>query len=365
MTKHSFVDLRERISALARLGKVFRHIGRVENDAPEFSRQGKNLIATLDAVQEGNPWFDRENVLFAFRALGSVITRPSLETWTGRYPELRDPRPPLRIGVIIAGNIPLVGFHDFLSVLISGNRFYGKTSSRDGGLHETAARILLELEPRFSEQISLTRDKLPPIDAVIATGSDNTARHFSWLYKDLPALIRKNMNGLAILDGTESRDDLEGLAEDVFRYYGLGCRSVSKIFIPEDYDFTILKKAFVRFAHLNNHPSWLNNLTYRRTLLSMQKKFLIDFGHLLLTEEISLSSPIAMLYYQTYRDIETIKAYLETYEKNIQCVVANPACWQVAIPFGQAQFPGLSDYADRADTIRFLLSLPHPGNSPG
>lgn len=359
------MDLRERISALARLGDVFRHIGKAEKDAPKLSRQGKKLMAALDAVPEENPWFDRENVLSAFHALGSVITRSGLEKWTGRYPELQDPHPPLGIGVIIAGNIPLVGFHDFLSVLISGNRFYGKTSSRDGGLHEAASRILLELEPRFRDQISLSRDKLPPLDAVIATGSDNTARHFSWFYKDLPALIRKNMNGLAILNGTESNDELEGLAEDVFRYYGLGCRSVSKIFIPEDYDFSGLKKAFSRFAHLNDHPSWLNNLKYRRTLLAMQKKPFIDFGHLLLVEELSLSSPIAMLYYQTYRDRDTIKAYLETYEKNIQCVVANPALWQDAIPFGQAQIPGLSDYADRADTIRFLLSLHHPGTKPG
>ncbi|NOY36321.1 MAG: acyl-CoA reductase [Chlorobi bacterium] len=352
------MDLQERISAFAKLGEVFRRIGHAPAEEAGLKDKEKAFIASFDAIREINSWFDRENILFSFYALGKVMDRTAIESWLHKYPELNHTGNKKKIGVVMAGNIPLVGFHDFMSVLITGNRFFGKTSTRDGGLHEAVANKLIAIEPRFSDDIAFTQDKLSGIDAVIATGSDNTARHFSWLYRGIPALIRKNMNSLAILNGSESSAQLESLSDDIFRYYGLGCRSVSKIFVPDNYDFTLLFRAFEKFNIISNHTSYRHNLLYQRANLAMEGTVYIDGRNILLTEHTGIASPVGVIYYQSYRNTKTVHTYLTEMHDKIQCIVADSVQWPGAIPFGQSQFPALDDYADREDTIRFILSIP-------
>jgi hypothetical protein len=253
----------------------------------------------------------------------------------------------------MAGNIPLVGFHDFISVLISGNKILVKQSSNDQKLLPIIAEYLVQLEPGFASKIEFTPDRLINFDAVIATGSNNTARYFEYYFKDKPSIIRKNRNSVAVLTGNESESELKLLSEDIFRYFGLGCRNVSKLYVPKDYNFDPFFKAILPWADLMKHAKYANNYDYNKAVYLMSEFKLLENGFLMLKGDNSFGSPIATLFYEVYEDLENLKKTLEANKENLQCIVSNNVL-QSEIEFGQTQHPRLWDYADNVNTLDFL-----------
>jgi hypothetical protein len=249
-----------------------------------------------------------------------------------------------------------VGFHDFLSVLISGHKVLAKLSSNDKQLLPYLTGQLLVIEPGFQEFISFTEEKLENFDAVIATGSNNTARYFDYYFGKYPNIIRKNRNSVAVLNGTESAEQLEALANDIFRFFGLGCRNVSKLFIPKDYNFDNFFKAMFTWKHVINDHKYINNYDYNKAVYLMSLLPVLDNEFLLLKEDSGYSSPISVVFYEYYEDTEILRQKLDENSESIQCVVADGGI-VAAIPFGKTQSPQLWDYADGVDTLDFLLKL--------
>jgi len=252
----------------------------------------------------------------------------------------------------MAGNIPLVGFHDFLSVLITGNKVLAKLSSNDTVLLPFLAKKLIEIEPGFAELIEFTEERLSNFDAVIATGSNNTARYFEYYFGKYPSIIRKNRNSVAILTGNETPEQLDALAEDIFRYFGLGCRNVSKLFLPKDYNFDPFFNAMYGWKEIINNNKYINNYDYNKAVYLMSNIELLDNEFLLLKEDNGFSSPISVVFYQYYESEDELRKYLSENKEHIQAIVS-----EKDIPFGAAQKPQLWDYADGVDTVSFLLNL--------
>ena len=256
----------------------------------------------------------------------------------------------------MAGNIPLVGFHDFISALVSGHNIVVRQSSNDCHLLPYLAKYLTHLEPYLKFKIEFTKNKLNDFDAVIATGSNNTARYFEAYFKNKPSIIRKNRNSIAILTAKESEAELKALGEDIFRYYGLGCRSVSKIFVPRDYDFDIFFKAVYHWHHIINSAKYANNYDYNKAVFLMSEFNFIENGFLMLKEDTNYSSPIATLFYEFYDDLQSLKLKIKDEASQIQCIVSKNFCKNEVI-FGATQLPKLNDYADNIDTVDFLLKI--------
>ena len=300
-------------------------------------------------ARHSNGWFSPESVKNALSGVAYMLEKDKLEKWVANY-ELSADQPKI-VGIVMAGNIPLVGFHDLLAVLISGHFAAVKPSSDDQFLTRTIIDWIIEMEPRFKKNIEI-RDKLTDIDAVIATGSDNTARYFEYYFKDVPNIIRKNRTSVAILDGKETPAELEALAEDIFSYFGLGCRNVSKVFTPEGYDFREAFPHFEKFQEVVNHNKYRNNYDYYKSIYLVNKTPHLDTGFLLVDTTDELVSPISVLYHQAYDSIENLNTIVEQRKEKIQCIVGKDF-----IPFGKAQRPELWDYADDVDTMQFLTKL--------
>jgi hypothetical protein len=304
-----------------------------------------------------NPWFTEENIRFAMGTTGRSLSKESLTSWLGRYESAASIVKPATIAVIMAGNIPLVGFHDMLCVLFSGHNLLAKLSARDDRLLKLVAEILYTLDPFFKDKIRFTQERIIDFNAVIATGSNNTSRYFEYYFGKYPHIIRGNRISVAILDGSETEDDLRALSNDVFRYFGLGCRSVSKIFVPDGYDFTPLIEAFGGYSHLADHNQWANNYNYQKAVHLIDLIPHLDTGFFLIRNNPSFHSPIGVLNYEIA--ISTGSA-LEIAGRNrdiLQCVVGNPGISGSLVPFGKAQEPALSDYSDNVDTMDFLTNL--------
>ena len=256
----------------------------------------------------------------------------------------------------MAGNIPLVGFHDFLSVLISGHNVIVKQSSNDKHLLPFIAKFLEHIEPNFKGRIYFTDEKLRNFDAVIATGSNNTARYFEYYFKNKPSIIRNNRNSIAILTGNESESELKELSNDIFRYYGLGCRNVSKLYVPKGYNFDYFFKAIYHWNPIIEKAKYANNYDYNKAVYLMSEFQMLENGFLMIKEDQSFSSPIATVFYETYTDLNELKIQLNLVKDQIQCIVANGFS-DNEIPFGQSQNPKLWEYADNMDSIAFLLKI--------
>ncbi len=311
----------------------------------------KNLIALS---QSHNGWFTPEQVRFAVQSWAEALTEENLSQWLSVYdiPE----KSPKTVALILAGNIPLVGFHDFLSVLISGNKALVKLSSNDQKLLPFLAQYLISAEPEFKNRIEFTDGKLENFDAVIATGSNNTSRYFEYYFKDKPSIIRKNRNSAAVLTCKESKEELIALGEDIFRYFGLGCRNVSKLFVPRGYDFKDFFEAMYAYCDVIEYEKYANNYDYNKAVFLMSRFEILDNGFLTIKEDASYASPISSIFYEFYDDIEAVKTRLENDKDQIQCVVSNNLTIN-SVGFGQTQNPQLWDYADNVDTMSFLLSL--------
>jgi hypothetical protein len=253
---------------------------------------------------------------------------------------LKKNRTPFKAGVIMAGNIPLVGFHDFLSVLISGNNIIAKTSSKDCELIVKISGILCDINPGFTDKIEFTNGPLTDFDVIIATGSNNSSRYFESYFSKYPNIIRKNRTSIAILDGNETDAELESLGTDIFSYFGLGCRNVSKIYLPEGYELSKLIQNWSTFA----------NYDFNKAVYLVNKEIFHDTGYILLKENNTLSSPVSVLYFEYFKSQFAAEQRIKKNMENIQCIVGTDS-----IPFGKAQSPQLWDYADGIDTIDFLL----------
>jgi len=300
---------------------------------------------------EENGWFTPEFIdLATSHIAGCWLEETRLREWLGCYSIPSTNPDPKNIGLIMAGNIPLVGFHDFLSIFLSGHKQTAKPSSRDNSLIRHLAEDLVKRDPAVNDWIGFA-DMLKGCDAYIATGSNNSARYFEYYFKKYPHLIRKNRTSVAVLDGTETIDELQNLAGDIYTYFGLGCRNITKLYAPRQYDFLPLLENCRVFDYLADHHKYKNNYDYQLTLFIINKKFYMTNGSMLLSEEKSPFSPISVVHYEYYDRPEEISHELAG-NPDIQCVAGKGQ-----VPFGQAQKPRLEDYADNVDTLEFLSAL--------
>lgn len=351
-----------RIKAFVELGRFlgqFGKEGKKEEGNPLNALFYEDMEALIKRVHIHNQWFTEEQVRFSFAALAASLEETALVDWISLYiKELQAQKEPKTVAVIMAGNIPMVGFHDFLCVLISGNKFLGKLSSDDKFLLPFVAKVLKKIEPGFESLIEFTEGQLKGMDAVIATGSNNSARYFEYYFGKYPNIIRKNRNSVAVLTGTETKEELTSLGKDVFSYFGLGCRNVSKLFVPKGYVFDSFYEAVFGFQDIVNNNKYANNYDYNRTVYLMSNNpSLLDNNFLLLKEDPMYASPIGMLFYEYYNDLKELNQRLKNDSELLQCVVASSTEIEHALPFGLAQSPQLSDYADGVDTMKFLNNL--------
>lgn len=313
-----------------------------------------NFANLIELSQSHNGWFTPEQVQFSVQSWAKALTEDNLNQWLSNYDFSKTE--PKKIGLILAGNIPLVGFHDFLSVLISGHDVLIKTSSNDQHLLKFLANYLISIQPKLNSKITFVEGKLEGFDAVIATGSNNTARYFEYYFKDKPSIIRKNRNSVAVLNGTESHEDLVGLGEDIFRYFGLGCRNVSKLFVPKGYNFEAFFKAIYEYRDVIHYEKYANNYDYNKAVFLMSNFQLLDNEFMTIKEDLSYSSPISSVFYEFYESLEEISTRLNTDAEQIQCIVSNNLIPN-SVAFGQTQQPKLWDYADNVDTLSFLSKI--------
>lgn len=310
----------------------------------------ENLIHT---AQHHNGWYTPEQVFFAVQSWANALTPENLDQWLSRYDFAE--KSPKTVALILAGNIPLVGFHDFLSVVISGHKALVKLSSNDQQLLPFLAKYLVAVAPKLNDFIEFTDGKLGHFDAVIATGSNNTARYFEYYFRDKPGIIRKNRNSVAVLTGKETREDLVRLGEDIFRYFGLGCRNVSKLFVPKGYDFKDFFEAMFAYGDIIHYEKYANNYDYNKAVFLMSRFNILDNGFLTIKEDTAYGSPISSVFYEYYDDLSDVTKRIETDRDQIQCIVSGVIDYSV--PFGKTQQPELWDYADDVDTIKFLQEI--------
>ncbi|MEQ5791665.1 acyl-CoA reductase [Muricauda sp. NFXS6] len=341
------------IAAFVKLGKYLTDFcDNCYSKTDEVDSELKKIVAQ---ARHHNGWFTEDNILFALKQWGYLLTEENLKAWLSNY-TFKKYSEPKTVGIVMAGNIPLVGFHDFLCVLLSGNKVLAKLSSNDKILLPYLSKYLIQQEASLADKIEFVDGKLENFDAVIATGSNNTGRYFEYYFGNKPNIIRKNRNSVAVLTGTETENELRALGEDIFRYYGLGCRNVSKVYVPKDYDFDTLFKALYDYKDIIHQHKYANNYDYNKAVYLMSQFKIMDNGFMVLKEDEALTSPISVLYYSHYDDESRLRKELEELGEHIQCVVSSESLAN-GVNFGDTQKPSLNDYADGIDTMEFLLQL--------
>jgi hypothetical protein len=336
------LDLRRRINAFLALGKSLEVLPQEEKDE------------LFEKANYYNPWFTNSNLNLAWNGLLCYLHEEKLRTWVSNY-DLTNPRSK-RVGVVMAGNIPMVGIHDFICVLLSGHVLVAKLSSQDEVLIRFVAKKLIEVEPEYQTRIFFV-DHLKDIDAVIATGSDNTARYFEYYFSKYPHIIRKNRTSVAVLTGDETDAELVALGDDIFTYFGMGCRNVSKIFLPEGHPIEELFNHWTGYNYLADRHKYANNYYYQRSIKLMNQQKYDDNGFVLFLESERLVSPLAVVYYSYYSSFEELKIQLASINDKIQCIVCKNGLLDVTNKFGTAQTPDVMDYADNVDTLKFLMEI--------
>lgn len=349
----------KRVAYLAELGK------QMAND--------EALKQLAETAEQYNPWFTKQFVQYALEGICSdMLDENKLNSFAKQY-SITDEQVQKTLGLIFAGNIPLVGFHDFLCGYLAGWKMQIKLSSKDDFLFKRVLELLQQIDSEAAQRITLT-EKLQNFDAVIATGSDSTYSYFEYYFRNYPRILRKNRNSVAILTGQETPEQLKQLADDVFLYFGLGCRNVSKLYVPVGYDITQLFPQFEKYKWLHSHTKFMNNYDYQRTILLLNKTPHFANEFVMLVENENLASPIGTLYYEHWHDERILLTKLHALFDKIQCVVASqgyvatlnsqPATQSPSslvprplplVPFGRSQHPALTDYADGIDTMQFLL----------
>lgn len=339
------------ISGLAQLGTFLKEF--ISNDIEHFNEEQNQLFSLMKRAEIENPWFTPESFRFCFQNWADNLTEERIKAWVSPYPTASQPK---RIGLILAGNIPLVGFHDVICVLLSGHIPLIKLSSKD----QIVLPFLLKKWNDFSEQnleFHLV-EKLENHDAVIATGSNNTAQYLEYYFRDVPNIIRKNRTSIGILSGNETDEELKNLAQDIFQYFGLGCRNVTRLFIPENMILDRLFENFIDYKEIINHHKYANNYDYNRAIYLLNQDKFWDNNFVMLKEDEKLFSPLSVINFTRYQDINKVKNFISENENEIQCVVANPQLGiKDSLNFGEAQCPVLDTYADNVDTMEFLSKL--------
>ncbi|MBE0647725.1 MAG: acyl-CoA reductase [Bacteroidales bacterium] len=343
------MKLEQRIFSFSRLGEILR------------SQLPDHLFKAMEEAETENPWFTPENVLLAIRYWGSSLNQSTLDRWLDPYrARIMAITEPKRVGVVMAGNIPMVGFHDMLSVLVTGHHLIARLSSQDSKLIPAIVEQLMSIDPEWKEFLTLTTSEIERPDAMIATGSNNTSRYFSYYFGKYPHIIRKNRTGVAVLDGYESVAELKEIASDIFSYFGLGCRNISKLYLPQGYDLKPLHEAFLQYQKIFHHPKYRNNIDYYKSICLVNRKRFLDGVFYLLMESDSTATPVAVLHYEYYKDIQQVSSALSRKEDEIQCIVVRDGLVATfknsgMVSPGETQNPSLSDYADGVDTMKFLL----------
>ena len=338
------MTLEERIQVLSQLGKLISDFDNEE------------VQKAITQAHRENQWFIPNNSKSAIQSISDkFLQADKLRAWISEY-EIGT-KEQKKVGLVLAGNIPLVGFHDVLSTFICGNHSVIKTSSKDDSLIKMILNKMAMLEPRTRSYFSIT-ERLSGFDAVIATGSNNTAKHFEYYFRDYPKIIRKNRVSVAVVDDNTDEDALKNLGKDVFEYFGLGCRNVSKIFVPDTFNLDRLFESFFEFQDIIHHNKYKNNYDYNEAIWLMGQDDFLTNGFLHLKEEKSLYSRIGSLYYERYNQINEVIDRIEEDKENIQCISTDVHLENLkTIPLGSCQSPELDDYADNVNTIEFLLNL--------
>ena len=346
-------DINQRIKVFDELGSFLRQFA---SETPPGHHLNNTFLAPMeDAIARSkaeNGWFTVENIHKALNAWGLALSEENLKNWVSRY-NFSEPSLPKKVAVIMAGNIPLVGFHDFLTVLLFGHKVQAKLSSDDKRLLPVIAKMITEMDPELGQRIAFV-EKVENPDAVIATGSNNTARYFEYYFGKYPNIIRKNRTSVAVLSGDESDEQLRAFGEDLFRYFGLGCRNVSKLYLPKGFDLDRIFGAIVSYNDVVNNNKYANNYDYYRAIYMLNKHPFLENGFVIFREQQSLHTPVAVVHYEFYEDENVLRQQLDAQRHDLQCIVSNSAG---DIPFGQTQQPALWDYADGVDTAEFLLDL--------
>ncbi len=318
----------------------------------EFLRKPDEKL--LQDAGEANSWFMRDYLLTALKGILILLSRENLTQWLDKY-KLQGNRSKT-IGIVMPGNIPLAGFHDLLCALISGNQVIIHPSHSDSVMINFIIEKLAVIDRDYQARIRL-EDNLSSADGIIATGSDNTSRYFSYYFRNIPHIIRKNRTACCFLSGNETPSDLESLADDIFLYFGLGCRNVSKIFVPENYPVRNLKEYFAQYEWIIKHENYNHNYTYQRSLNQLTKNNFMDTGFFLFQRSKQLFSPIGVIYFDYYNNIEEITGLIENHQDKLQCMVSGKNIIDNSVYFGRAQFPMPWDYADQVDTLKFIEDL--------
>ncbi|SHF85940.1 acyl-CoA reductase [Chryseobacterium sp. OV279] len=341
------MNIENQVLGLIKLSEYIKEF--LAKDSADYNDHDNEFESLLKRSEIENPWFTMENQKFALNEWTQLLTQENINNWIGNYSVSKASK---RVGLILAGNIPLVGFHDVISVVLSGHIPLIKLSSKD----KRMVPFLLEKWNEFSGGTIPFEfvERLENFDAVIATGSNNTARYLEYYFKDHLSIIRKNRTSAAVLKGDETPEELQLLAEDIFRYFGLGCRNVTRIFIPEDFVIDRLFESFTGFQDIINHHKYANNYDYNRAVYLLNRDLFWDNNFVMLKEDDKLFSPLSVINFSRYSSLDEVKSFLAENEGDIQCIVAKEELGLDSIPFGEAQHPALDTYADNVDTMKFL-----------
>jgi hypothetical protein len=341
----------QRIAAFVELGHF------LQNSVQQYLSEPESIPAFKALLEEArtyNGWFDEINVLRAFSGIIAMLEEKGLRNISAELP--LDNKVNKTVALICAGNIPMVGFHDMLMVLLSGHTMLAKLSSDDKILPKFLMDALVKIEPKFAEQIKYADGKLENLQAVIATGSNNSSRYFEYYFSKYPHIIRKNRQSVAILKGNETTEQLALLAKDIFYYFGLGCRNVSQLLVPKDYDFKHFFEGIFSFGDVIQNKKYANNYDYNKAIYLLSSEPILDNNFLLLKQDSTISSPVAVTFHTAYTDLNEAYEFVAQNESKIQCVVGDELAIK-HVNFGDAQLPKISDYADNIDTLAFLRNL--------
>ncbi len=325
----------------------------VENAEAFDSYQQQLADYVQSAEYTHNAWFTPSQLTAALRAWGQVLTVENLDKFTKPY-ALNKHKEVKTVGLVMAGNLPIVGFHDYLCVVLSGHKALVKLSSDDTVLLPLLHELLSTITPALKESAQFAKDSLKGMDAVIATGSNNSARYFDYYFGKYPHIIRRNRHSVAVLQGDETESDLQALSHDILQYFGRGCRSVSKLYLPKDYPVHKILDVMQAYKWLLTHSKYMNNYEYNKAIFLVNAVPHLDNGYVLLTENTAFSSPIAVVHYTFYNSLQEVETELQQHQDQLQCIVGNNAKY---VPFGKSQQPELDDFADGVDTLQFLAIL--------
>lgn len=350
----SITNLQQRVAAFVQLGNLMQPLSTLSTwPGFECGLTEEEYQQALQEIQQQhiyNGWFTIENTQKALAAWSAQLQASSIQQWLAEY-TIPENSTPQTIAIICAGNIPMVGFHDIFCTLITGNKAYIKLSSDDARLIPLFLYILIKWEPLFQPLIQWADGKMSNFDKVIATGSNNTLRYFEAYFGKYPHILRHSRTSVAVLDGTETQEELLALGHDIFDYFGLGCRNVCKVYLPKGYDLNQIIAALLPFQSVSKHNKYANNYDYNKAVWLLNKVPLLENGFMLFKEDTSLVAPTASLFYEHYDDQSILLKQLAERKNQLQCIVGHGHT-----PFGQAQCPQLKDYADQIDTIQFLIS---------